>query len=279
MVSNQRPDYRLCYKILHLERGVSWEHARRNYKEMAQRWHPDRHQSDERSRVDAERRLRQINYAIRAIAAYQKSHSRMPLDRPRTEPPQPRVKRAGPEAPAAPEPVQSDWGGWRWSFLLLPIGLWVVTILMWPDSTQQQGEVEPTPARRAPAARMLGAPKLTEFRFGDTRDRVLSVQGQPTSRDKDSWYFGKSRVDFEQGRVVGWYDHLDSPLRAAGLPPGSRPLLIRYGSSRAEVLRIQGEPLLTTDRRWDYGPSYIEFHDGKVIGWHSSILQPLRVDE
>lgn len=54
---------------------------------------------------------------------------------------------------------------------------------------------------------------------------------------------------------------------------------IRIGSSAEEVLEIEGEPLMKMERRWDYGPSFIEFRRGKVINWHSSVLRPLNVDE
>ena len=63
-----------------------------------------------------------------------------------------------------------------------------------------------------------------------------------------------------------------------GLPEGEKKL-VHLGSSAEEVLEIEGEPLMKTERRWDYGPSFIEFRRGKVISWYSSVLRPLTVDE
>lgn len=52
---------------------------------------------------------------------------------------------------------------------------------------------------------------------------------------------------------------------------------IRVGSSEADVLRIQGEPHSRSATVWAYGPSYIRFENGRVLDWHSSPLQPLKV--
>lgn len=52
---------------------------------------------------------------------------------------------------------------------------------------------------------------------------------------------------------------------------------IRVGMPAAEVLAIEGEPVMRNDHRWDYGPSWIRFDKGRVVDWHSSPLRPLRI--
>jgi len=43
------------------------------------------------------------------------------------------------------------------------------------------------------------------------------------------------------------------------------------------VRALEGRPLMESAQRWDYGPSWIEFNDGKVSDWYSSRLHPLKV--
>ncbi|WP_440225213.1 J domain-containing protein [Dokdonella sp. MW10] len=51
-----------------------------------------------------------------------------------------------------------------------------------------------------------------------------------------------------------------------------------YVGMRAEdVVRQEGEPIERGGVRWDYGPSWVMFHQGRVTEWYSSPLRPLRI--
>jgi len=52
---------------------------------------------------------------------------------------------------------------------------------------------------------------------------------------------------------------------------------IRAGSTAAQVLANEGPPLSGDDVHWEYGPSWVRFHCGRVIAWHSSALRPLHI--
>lgn len=49
------------------------------------------------------------------------------------------------------------------------------------------------------------------------------------------------------------------------------------GSSKDDVLRIQGTPDEITDSKWRYGTSYVFFAKGRVTRWDTSPLSPLKV--
>ena len=66
-------------------------------------------------------------------------------------------------------------------------------------------------------------------------------------------------------------DTADDPGAAAGL----RPRQLDAGMDHAAVRQLVGEPLHGSETFWDYGPSWIRFHCGQVVGWHSSPLRPL----
>jgi hypothetical protein len=51
---------------------------------------------------------------------------------------------------------------------------------------------------------------------------------------------------------------------------------LHLGMSLRQVRKIQGDPFMVSGNRWDYGPSWIRFENGKVAGWYSSPLRPLK---
>ena len=69
-----------------------------------------------------------------------------------------------------------------------------------------------------------------------------------------------------------------SPSRPAAQPANAgaamRPLA--PGVSEDAVRAAEGEPLIMSDGRWEYGPSWIRFQDHKVVDWYSSPLRPLK---
>lgn len=52
--------------------------------------------------------------------------------------------------------------------------------------------------------------------------------------------------------------------------------LIRTGTPAADVRQIEGEPLIISHDRWEYGPSWVRFERGRVVDWYSSPMRPLR---
>jgi hypothetical protein len=288
-------NYRRCYEVLQLKTGTSWEDVRKQYKRLAQHCHPDRYQGDADALRAAEAKLRELNAAYKILADYHRRHKRLPLGgasshtdwqfqdtsnlREREE--QLRVER-------------------RWSFLDLPVSKWmvfafpggvillVIVFLFSHSDSDSDGDVEPMvfPQEVAPSKVRGEVPVQKEqpfFSYGDTWKKIVDVQGEPTAISGNTWFYGKSRIFFEDGHVVGWEHDSRNPLLAKGRVPGSEKdgerRLIYLGDTKEDVLEIQGKPLMESDRRWDYGPSFIEFRDGKVVRWHSSVLRPLAVAE
>jgi hypothetical protein len=59
--------------------------------------------------------------------------------------------------------------------------------------------------------------------------------------------------------------------------PATPGLRVELGMDADTVRVIEGRPLLGSAEHWDYGPSWIEFRDGRVSDWYSSPLHPLQV--
>lgn len=56
----------------------------------------------------------------------------------------------------------------------------------------------------------------------------------------------------------------------------AQPSSLELGMDADAVRAIEGDPVLVGEGRWEYGPSWIRFEDGKVAEWYSSPLRPLK---
>ena len=121
---------------------------------------------------------------------------------------------------------------------------------------------------------------LGYFTIGSTKDEVLAVQGTPTKVAEYEWDYGLSEVHFRSGRVSSWRVYPGSPLLAKMLPSSSVLHSRDYftiGSTKDEVLTVQGTPTHFAEYEWDYGLSEVRFRDGRVASWRIFPGSPLRV--
>ncbi len=252
---------------------------------LSQRWHPDRHPDDRDARVIAEKKQRAINLAMHTISEYYKQHGCMPLRaRPKLHQPDTPVSAAedlNENETVFQKGERQRFGGWP-LFIVAPLVVFTIW-LSWPASKEELPMVSEVQVDSVRANLDIGLGKNASqaelFGFGDAPEVVRFIQGEPTSVKDNSWFFGKSVVYFKNGRVSGWLNDIETPLRTTSMPDTISKRTIRLGSSSQEVAHIQGEPLFKSATRWDYGPSYIEFRQNRVSGWHNSPMRPLRVEE
>jgi len=106
---------------------------------------------------------------------------------------------------------------------------------------------------------------------GLTPMEVLSILGKPTSSTGEKMVYNDSEVDFRNGRVVGWAINAKmSPIRVKlwperALVPGVTQFAL--GSSKNDVIALQGTPTLFSDNKFGYGDSMVFFQNNRVIGW------------
>jgi hypothetical protein len=86
-------------------------------------------------------------------------------------------------------------------------------------------------------------------------------------------------VIFSGGRVSGWEVTAKSPLRVRLLPsrivhPSTSTFTV--GSTRDEVLAIQGTPTAFNENVWRYGESSVQFSGGRVADWRTAPGAPLK---
>jgi hypothetical protein len=123
--------------------------------------------------------------------------------------------------------------------------------------------------------------KNSLFSIGSTAQDVLRIQGQPSNWSKHAFDYGLSDVKFDRdNRVSGWNVSTYNPLKVHVAVPATSKRAISIGSTREEVIAIQGLPdnYSPDSRSFDYGLSDVKFgRDGRVSSWTESRYNPLKV--
>ena len=132
-----------------------------------------------------------------------------------------------------------------------------------------------------PRAKVLADARLRGyFTIGSTKDDVLAIQGTPDRFTNNSFDYGLSSVYFDtDGRVTSWQNSAFKELKVRMLPRvASKRGYFTIGSSKDEVLAVQGTPDGFTDTSFHYGLSSVYFNaDGRVTSWDNSAFKELKV--
>lgn len=118
------------------------------------------------------------------------------------------------------------------------------------------------------------------FTIGSTKDDVLAVQGTPDRFTDNSFHYRLSSVYFDaNGRVASWENYSFKKLRVRMLPEvPSRSSYFTVGSSKNEVLAVQGTPDRFSENSFHYGLSSVYFDsDGRVTGWDNYSYKQLKI--
>ncbi len=116
---------------------------------------------------------------------------------------------------------------------------------------------------------VLPPPSRDFFTVGSTKDEVLAIQGTPSQFNDSSFSYGGSTVHFRNGRVASWYDGYPK-LKVRLLPTSKIEAgdFFTVGSTKDDVLAIQGTPSQFSDSTFTYGGSTVRFKNGKVASWY-----------
>jgi len=325
-----------CYRILDLSPDATQEEVKRAYRELAKVWHPDRFTGDPKLQQKAQEKLKQINSAYERICksgpherqnagstrggpspgsrastdANERKDSTTDRGEGREEAP-----RQPPPPPPQPTPATAtNWGRRVLQFVIAIVILSVVRGIFTSSdrSPRQTPDYRPsysTPSRsyspEPPAARhasessqrlTLSKPPAEDtqsleppppsgladntprgyFTVGSTKDEVLSVQGTPKRMNDNEFTYEYSTVRFRNGRVESWND-ISSVLKARMLPSVSveAKSYFTVGSTKDEVLSVQGTPKRMNDNEFTYEYSTVRFRDGRVESWNdiSNVLK------
>jgi hypothetical protein len=291
-------------RVLGLAPNAEWADLRRIYRELVKQWHPDRFTGNSEERRKAEENTKEITKAYKLLADYYKSHGTLP---PANEPSSVAAPVSGSEAPRQSAPVGQGpvpshhpsgnrpeesvrtagpnflESGWR--FILVVSAAVFLGYALLPDAPQEQanapGPDSDSPGEHVPSTGVQTAGNQRFIERGTKFGEVHAIQGNPTSVEGDVWHYGKSRIHFSKGKVTGWANHPDNPLKIHNHSIGGTSQLpviafFTLGSTKSEVRTIQGSPWRESEHEWVYGASRIFFRDGLVTGWDESPYHPLK---
>ena len=126
----------------------------------------------------------------------------------------------------------------------------------------------PAPTRASPGAPPPEAPHLGTFAVGSTKSEVIAIQGAPDSFTDTSFQYGSSIVLFRNDRVDGWQEGTPAlKVRAASAEVAAAIGYFTVGSTKAEVIGIQGRPDSFTANAYQYGSSTVVFRNDRVESW------------
>lgn len=290
------------YRILGIPRGASWKQLRQAYKSLVNTWHPDRYQQNNRQRKLAEDKTKEITQAYKELAEYYKKYGVLPLAAKSAEVPvaediasqskpdshpEPKNHNTRPTASATPIQVPKTKRATLVNRTIVAASLAGIAYFAWQFAPSEYNDNPPAVEQRtdqAPDAqngKNLNLHNVSEkqFTIGSSLGEVYTIQGVPTKTENDIWFYGNSKVYFVNGKVLRWEESSDNPLKVR-ITPRTEISVANFfskGSSKEEVLAIQGTPDRDAGNVWDYGYSRVFFEKDRVTGWHEAPLNPLKV--
>lgn len=118
----------------------------------------------------------------------------------------------------------------------------------------------------------MPAIKMPFVTVGLSRNEVAGVMGMPLSSTQSELAYRGAHFYLRNNSVAGW--RIDSPalMQHVRLFPSGRmdPSLKTFGigSSRNDVIALQGTPTLLTENKLAYGGSEVFLEGGRVVGWN-----------
>ncbi len=148
---------------------------------------------------------------------------------------------------------------------------------------------EPTPTSETPpphpATQHLKASPAPKGRVspyvtaGLRKSELIELLGAPTQETGDQLVYSKSAFTFRNDSLVGWKVDPASGIRVKLWPDALvDPKLTTFhvGSSKNEVIAVQGTPTLFSEDAFGYGASVVYFESNRVVGWKNDRSSPLR---
>jgi hypothetical protein len=272
-------DMHRYYEVLGLSPDASIEARRQAYKDLVKVWHPDRFSHDPRLQQKAQEKLQEINEAYEKIKSLKNDHARMTSWGKG-------YQGSSFETQHTPKPTFSEnvrfrkkpkWNIfiWIWFFVLL-IGFSVVL-----SRVANQPEHAPSQNREI-SSESVPSSSLgnTYFTIGSTKSEVQALQGTPSSIIEDTWFYDASQITFANDRVIG-YSNNSGNLHMKLLPKTNGAHIrargyFAIGSTKDEVIALQGTPNAVIGNIWTYDLSEIKFYNEKVISY-SNVSKNLKV--
>lgn len=253
--------FKECYELLRINHDVSWIQARKAYKTLIQKSHPDRFADNSFEKTNAEENIKKIIAAYKKLETHYKTYNKLPdtsIDN--DQPITPTRKR------------KKSWENEQNSYKTRNKF----------DITKSTGKTDSRSFKQAPAHDL---PSKSKF-------RILAVLLPASALSVAVFYFINSLVPEKPDSLYQIRTPASSKLNTnAPLPEPSpkskhkdtikRPFpskeFFTIGSSIGKVILVQGEPSNINGNIWHYGKSLVYFKKGLVTEWKRHPDHPLKV--
>jgi curved DNA-binding protein CbpA len=140
-----------------------------------------------------------------------------------------------------------------------------------PQAANPAPELPAPVAHAAKNLRPAAIHLLPYITVGLTKDEVIAAAGAPVSVSEDKLTYKGAEIDLKDGKVTGWkIDPATSPLRVKLWPDAPVDTDLKYfsvGSTKNDVLVVQGTPTSFSESRFGYGASEVYFQNNRVVSW------------
>jgi hypothetical protein len=150
--------------------------------------------------------------------------------------------------------------------------------------TESSAAVSPEASTSGASANSIPPPQIPMpyVTVGLTKDEVMTVMGPPLSLTAATLTYHNAVFYLRKGVVAGWsVDPVLIPLRVKLWPQGHfdpRLTTFTVGSTKNEVIAVQGTPTTLSENKLAYGSSEVFLEGGRVIGWNDNhASQRLRI--
>jgi len=256
--------------VFGLTRDATQEQIKDAHRMLAKVWHPDRFHSDERLRQQAEEKLKEINSAYQLLIT---TPAEEPHRRASGPPPPPEEPpRAAPETSgqtstqwSPPRPITNSFAyafELRRRAVRIRIALAVVVLVAGAGWVLQRYGRELAYEFNIPIGTGVSARRPTTAPEPSPKHSAISATSSNSSSAK--------------------------PAHARTTPAAASPSLLVYpdddprvayftvGSTKSDVVKVQGVPTKNADNMFEYGASEVYFQNGRVESWHVDPASPLK---
>jgi curved DNA-binding protein CbpA len=259
-----------------LTRAATRTEIKDAYRVLAKVWHPDRFQNDEQLRSKAEEKLKEINSAYQLLTttvdegAYGKPHG--PTSRPAesrqasTDAPGWTSYERPTQKPFTPSSNPTRRASKKWLAvavaILVAAGIWIYLryggITIPADNVHSADAEKQTAAKGAVPAEAIGQTSQQKQR------RHQAVNDGSNPGQKAEAHTRTNTMASNRASLVVYPD--EDPLAP----------YFTVGSTRNDVVRIQGTPSRVAGNVFAYGLSEVYFQNGRVESWHVDPSTPLK---
>lgn len=287
----ENSDYTKIYSTLGVFQDDGWEVVRAAYKKQIKRWHPDRFQDPSHRKI-AEEKSKEINHAYQKLCDYYEKFGVLPPDH--------SVETSAMEATSPSTTVSADSqendhtyahssapgpSAPRRSYIsivlvgtLFAIGysIWDPVFVGSSDSIETSMNAHSETKLEGGISAAIKNPDADEDTQPDNGLVPAASHNLNNSADANIWN-PRDNQTIHKTSSANVSENYKPAFEIDDTAPAKEPALIKKGSSKKDVLTVQGPPQRQTDTAWDYGASRIYFQGGHVSGWYENPMNPLNL--